>query len=169
MAQQDLNLHATAPSSTTPVDPATTVSLQLLKSGLGAKGPAQFVVLASALATLAKGVLAAINDKTDKASRLASNKANLTTSAIKTPTVKPPNLDGAVQTINSNLSAITTPDTAKVQKAASMASNVRNPDALTDFTKKRIDQVSDRTNKESDELVDLLRSVNGFKKQVEST
>ena len=169
MAQTDLNFHATEPSATTPVEPATTIALQALKAGLGARGPAQFLALAGALKTLAGGILSAINDKSSQSRKLAENKTTLASTTIQTPTVKPPNLDGATQTINSNLAGISTPDTARIQKASSMASNVRSPGALKDFESKRIDQVSDRSNKESNELVSLLRSVNGFRKQVEST
>lgn len=168
MAQTDVNFHATEPSGASPVDPATTSALQILKGALGAKGPAQFVALAASLTTLTTGILAAINDKSSKARKLASNKAALASATIKTPVVKPPSLDGAIHSINSNIAGISTPDTAKVQRAASLASNVRSPSALSDFEGRRINQVADRTSKESNELVDLLRSVNGFKKTVES-
>jgi len=165
----DINIHASEPAATVPLDPGTTAGLTALKSSLGDKGPAQFAATDASLAIVARGLAAAINDKTSQAKALAMNKASLLSSPLQVPVVKPSNLDSGIQGATGGLASIHTPDTAKLQQAAASASQVRDPSALQKFNSKQIDLTSNQIKKDISTLVNLLKTVNSLRKAIQST
>jgi hypothetical protein len=168
MSREAPRLHDDDTVATAPMDPGTVSAVDNLKSSFGTSASGQLAALASALGTLSDALTAAINDKSSKLKTLPANKNALAQASLEVPSVQPTGLEDAAKTITNILSGIYTPDTAKVQKAILMASTVRDPSQLEDFQNSKIDLVSDQTNQEMSELNELLKSVNGFKKQVES-
>jgi hypothetical protein len=170
MAQQDIDLHASEPPAATPTQSTTNDALAFVKTALGASGNATFAALSAALGVLTTGLVAAIADRQVQVQTLATNKLALTTAApLKVPTVKPPDLNGAIRTISSVTGSVNTPDMTKVNQAAATASSVRNPDRVAAFKATVIDQISDETNEEVHTMGDQLKAVQGVRNQVEST
>jgi hypothetical protein len=170
MAQQDLDLHASEPPAASPTQSTTNDALAFVKISLGAAGNATFAALSAALGILTTGLVAAIADLRAQVRTLATNKSALITAApLKVPTVKPPDLSGAIRTISSVTGSINTPDMTKVNQAAAAASSVRNPDRVAAFKATVINQISDETNEEVLALGDQLKAVQGVRNQVGST
>jgi len=170
MAQTDVDLHAGETPAATPTQSTTNDALVFLKNALGGSGTPTFGALSAALGILTKGLVAAIADRRAQVASMASNKLALTTSStLKVPSVKLPDLDGAIRTITTTLATVNTPDTVKVNQAAAVASNVRGPSRLASFKSSVIDQVADETNQDVRTTGELLKSVQGVRNQVEST
>jgi hypothetical protein len=169
MSRETPRLHDADEDAATIVDPGTSAALTMLKTSYGDQGNAQFSALSDALDKLKEAMVAAINDKSAKLAKLPTNKTWLSETNLKIPSVKPADLNQTIITIVSILDGVFTPDTVKVQRAALLASNVRSPEDLSNFESAKIDQISNQTNQEISELNELLKSVNGLKKQVEST
>jgi hypothetical protein len=169
MARTNVDIHASEAPAAAPTQPTTNDALTFLKNALGAAGASTFGALGAALGVLTTGLVAAIADRRKQVATMASNKLALTTSALKIPTVKPPDLSGATRTITTTLSTVNTPDTLKVNQAAAAAATVRSPDRLSSFKSAVIDQVADETSQDVHTLGELLKSVQGVRNQVEST
>ena len=163
-----LDLYSGLPAASNPMESATVNALNKWKADLGDKFPAQKAALDIALTVIATGLASAITDKSKQLAKMALNKAFLAGSSIQVPSIKPPDLSGAIQSVFTSLKGINTGDTTKISQGAQNANNVRGPEGLNEFLKKSMDQKEKNTQTQITDMKDQLKTVNGLKNQLNS-
>ena len=154
--------HGDDKRAATPVSPETAAHLKNIK----ANEPEKASILVSTLSTLASGLAAYINNEKVSQAAAVLSAVDVSTSLLKTPSVKIPDFNDVGKKMNSVLGDLKTPDMSKLQESLSIADQAPNPNALASFEDQMSKQALARSSQKSAEITAALKTVNGFRNEL---
>jgi hypothetical protein len=123
--------HIGEPAAQTPVTGQTKAAMASLKQSIGASGMQSLSV---ALGKISDSLTISINHATRQLGETTKNTKALSRLKVDVPPAKSDDVGDAARSVSTILRDVVTVDTAKVQKAASVANAQPDPTALNDFS-----------------------------------